>query len=245
MKYTTTIKTLITCLYISPMTLMGEEVIKEEVKEPAAQKEIKWENLLAGDDINTLWKAATNRKGKAGKEIGSRWNFNDGVLSLDMNRDGKGGSIETKKNYFNFELKFEYSIKEKSNSGVKYRLKNSIGLEYQIIDDDNYRDNKKPSHRTAGMYEIKGVPADRKWNPAGEWNTARIVANGNVLEHWLNGVKVISIEYGSEEWNERFEKSKYFKDKHLDFGTHASPIHIQDHSDTIIEYKNMFIRELK
>jgi len=209
----------------------GEEKVE-------TKPEVKWDNLLDCPDVNELWQSASR------KEVGTRWVLEDGVLSLDNKREGRGGSIETKKTYDNFELKFEFNIQENCNSGVKYRLKNSTGLEYQIIDDNNYRDNKIASHRTAGMYEIVGPPTDRKWNPAGEWNTARIVANGNTLEHWLNGVKVISIEFNSEEWQESFKKSKYFKKGIMDFATHKGPIHLQDHSDTIIEFKNMFIREL-
>lgn len=235
------IKTLSTILAVISLSVLPS--CAEETKVEKAE-EIQWENLLDCVDINELWQGAVSRKGAPSKPIGTRWKLENGILSLDNKREGRGGSIETKKTYYNFELKFEYNIQANSNSGVKYRLKNSTGLEYQIIDDDNYRDNKTPSHRTAGMYEIVGPPADRKWNPAGEWNTARIVANDNTLEHWLNGVKVISIEFGSEDWKKKFEKSKYFKKEIMDFATHTSPVHIQDHSDTIIEFKNIFIREL-
>ena len=231
-------------LIISALTLFN--LTAEEAKSPAAQPETssEWENLLEG---NSLDKWRSMHKGKDGeyKAIGDRWQVKDGILSLDFDREGRGGHIETKKNYFHFELKFDFNIKENCNSGVKYRCKHATGFEYQIIDDVNYRDNKIPSHRTAGLYEIAGIPEDRVLNPAGEWNTAKIVANGNTIEHWLNGVKVLTIEYGSEDWKQRFEKSKYFRGGKMDFGTHVGPIHFQDHSDTKIEFKNVFIRELK
>ena len=45
-----------------------------------------------------------------------------------------------------FELKFEFNIAHNGNSGIKYRAIDNdgraLGCEYQIIDDDNYRDNK-------------------------------------------------------------------------------------------------------
>ena len=205
---------------------------------------IVWENLLEGDSMEK-WRSTHKMGPDQYHPIGDRWQLQDGILSLDFEREGKrGGHIETKKTYFDFELKFEFNIQENCNGGIKFRCKNSTGFEYQIIDDDNYRDNKIPSHRTAGLYEIIGAPADRQLNPAGEWNTARIVAKGNTIEHWLNGVKVISIEYGSEQWETLFKKSKYFKKDILDFGTHIGPIHIQDHSDTKIQFKNLLIREL-
>ncbi|MFC5050282.1 DUF1080 domain-containing protein [Rubritalea spongiae] len=209
----------------------------------AGEKSNEWINLLKTDDINTLWQPAANSKGKRAKEIGARWSLKDGVMTLKQDGEGRGGSIETKQTFSDFELKFEFNIHENCNSGIKYRQANSTGFEYQIIDDVNYRDNSV-SHRTAELYEIKEEETPRKLNPAGEWNTGRIVAKGNTLEHWLNGQKVLTIEIGSEDWKKRFEDSKYFKNKILDFGTHTGGIYIQDHSDTEISFKNMAIRKL-
>lgn len=206
------------------------------------KEEVVWDNLLEGNVFDKL-KPLAGKNGKERAKIGSRWVLADGELSLDFNREGRGGHLVTKKHYFNFEFKFEYKIGPNSNSGIKYRTDGAVGLEYQMIDDDDYKDNKKPSHRTGGLYDLAAVPADRKLNPAGEWNTARIVANGNVIEHWLNGEKVIDIEYGSEDWEKRFMKSKYKKD--TDFASTAGAIMLQDHTDTIITFKNLMVREIK
>ncbi len=202
--------------------------------------ESSWTNLLKDNSLE-LWQTMPDKNGKV-REIGQRWKLEQGVLSLDYKREGRGGQLITKKSYFNFELKFEFNIQVNCNSGVKYRTNGNLGLEYQIIDDDNYRDNKNPKHRTAGLYNLVAVPADRHLNPAGEWNSARIVANGNTIEHWLNGVKVMSVEYGSDDWKERLAISKY--KEYPDFATTAGPILLQDHSDTIIEFKNILIKEL-
>ncbi len=202
-----------------------------------------WVNLLEGDSLEQ-WRSTRKAKDGSYRALGQRWQLEHGVLSLDRSREGRGGHIETKKNYFHFELKFEFNIKHNCNSGIKYRCKNSLGFEYQITDDENYRDNKV-SHRTGELYELAAEEAPRLVKAAGEWNSGRIIAKGNTIEHWLNGHKVFTIEYGSDDWNERFQKSKYFKNGTLDFGTHQGPIHLQDHSDTDVEFRNMFIRELK
>ena len=47
----------------------------------------------------------------------------------------------------------------------------------------------------------------------GEWNKGRIVAKGNQIEHWLNGEKVVEITWGTDDWKERFQKSKYRKNE--------------------------------
>ena len=150
-----------------------------------------------------------------------------------------------KKDYYDFELKFEFNIAYDGNSGIKYRAidddGSALGCEYQIIDDDNYRDNKNPTHRTACLYELVAVPADRKWNPAGQWNTGRIRVSNNKIEHWLNGEKVVSIKFGSDDWIKRFANSKYRTNP--DFAKKAGPIVLTDHGDTV-SYRKLQIREL-
>ena len=78
--------------------------------------------------------------------------------------------------------------------------------------------------------------------PAGEWNQGRIIVANNQFEHWLNGVKVVSVEFGSDDWNARFAKSKY--KVHPDFAQAAGPILFQDHGDSV-KYREVFVREIK
>ena len=233
-----TLSTLFTLFLVSLSTV----VFSQEENTEKTDKE-DWVNLLADDSFDQ-WRSTKKDKTEAYTPIGTRWEINDGVMSLDRSREGTGKHIETKKNYFNFELKFEFNIKHNCNSGIKYRCKNAVGFEFQIMDDANYKDNKV-THRTGEIYELAAEQTPRIVKPAGEWNTGRIIANNNTIEHWLNGKKVCTIEYGGDDWQKRFEKSKYFKKGTLDFGTHQGPIHIQDHSDTDIEIKNLFIREIK
>jgi len=209
-----------------------------------AQEKSKWINLFEGDSFE-LWEKGPSKAQT--KEIGSRWSLKDGVVHLDRDAEtGGGGQISTKKSYYDFELKFEFNIAHDGNSGIKYRSIDhkgrALGCEYQIIDDDNYRDNKNPTHRTACLYELVAVPANRKWNPAGQWNTGKIRVSKNRFEHWLNGQKVVSIEFGSEDWNKRFADSKY--KTYPDFAKKAGPIVLTDHQDTV-SYRNVFIREIR
>lgn len=202
-----------------------------------------WVNLLEGDGLE-LWEPGPSKSKRT--EIGDRWLIKDGVVHLDRDAEkGAGGQIWTKKKYRDFELKFDFNIAHDGNSGIKYRAVDvdgrAIGCEYQIIDDENYRDNKNPTHRTACLYELVAVPADRKWNPAGEWNTGRIRVSDNRFEHWLNGVKVVSIEFGSDDWKKRFAESKY--KVHPNFAKEPGPIVLTDHGDTV-SYRNLFIREV-
>jgi hypothetical protein len=79
--------------------------------------------------------------------------------------------------------------------------------------------------------------------PAGQWNRARVVVNGNHIEQWLNGEKVIEIERGGAEMKERIAKSK-FKNT-AGFGENArGRILIQEHGDEV-DYRNIKIRVLE
>ena len=45
----------------------------------------------------------------------------------------------------------------------------------------------------------------------GEYNKLRIIANGNHVEHWLNGVAVHEYKWGSQELTELVAHSKFNK----------------------------------
>ena len=76
----------------------------------------------------------------------------------------------------------------------------------------------------------------------GEWNTSRIVAQGNHLEHWLNGEMVLECERGSEDFRERVSQSKFAA--YENFGeAEKGHILIQDHGSEM-EFRNMRIREI-
>lgn len=80
-------------------------------------------------------------------------------------------------------------------------------------------------------------------NPPGQWNHARIVVNGKHIEHWLNGIKVLEFERGSERFKKHLAVSKFKKIKR--YGQSAEgAIFLQDHRDEV-SYRNIKIRKLK
>jgi hypothetical protein len=190
-----------------------------------------WTSLFASGDFSD-W---TNIKGQP---VGEGWSIENDII----HRSGKRpGDIITKQHYRNFELRFNWMISEAGNSGVKYRTRGPLGLEYQILDDAKHKDRENPTHRAGSLYELVAAPDDKPLKPVGKWNHARIVANGNTIQHWLNGEKVAGIEIGSEDWNTKFSSSKY--SQHKDFGSWTGPILLQDHNDEVW-YRNVQIREL-
>ncbi|MFM6936985.1 MAG: DUF1080 domain-containing protein, partial [Aquirufa sp.] len=113
-----------------------------------------------------------------------------------------------------------------------------IGLEYQVLDDVKHPDAKLGTvgNRTlASLYDIipsyKNDPRFQK--KIGEWNQGRIVVYpNNIVQHWLNGFKVLEYE----------RKSNIFKvlvahSKHAKWDGYGSqdegPILFQEHGDSV------------
>lgn len=187
-----------------------------------------FEDLLATGNLSNFF---TGNKG-------GKWTLKDGVVSRGPE---KAGSLMTRKKYRNFDLKFEWKISEGGNSGVIYRSQKGKGLEYQVLDDERHVRGKTPNSSAAALYDLVGPVADKPYRPAGQWNSGRIVSNGKHIEHWLNGSKVLEIEMGSEDWKERYAKSKFAEVEN--FAESESGIQFQDHGAEV-SYRNIRIRSL-
>ena len=172
------------------------------------------------------------------------WEVVDGMLHLDRKK-GSGGNLVSEQVYGDFELMFEWKVAEGANNGIKYRVNDfdgrMLGLEYQVIDDQN-KPKLKPKHKTASIYDIYETKPHSALLPTGEFNRGRIVVRGNRLEHWLNGHLVAEATVGSEQWHQRIAESK-FSDV-PGFGVvPVGRIMITDHKDEVW-YRNIFVRRL-
>jgi hypothetical protein len=217
-----------------------------ETHSTSAVKKEKWEFLFNGKNLDKWRKAAVDSAPSKG------WIIENATLSALPGR--KGGDIITRERYTNFELQCEFKLTHAANSGIKY-LVNSIqnvktgkfspmGVEYQIIDDKNYPEVKNDPEgvSSTGAVYLLYPPKGKKLNPAGEWNTVRIVVNGPHTEHWLNGVKVAEYERGSDDFNQKLSTTKF-----MDYPNYAKSetghIMLTDHGDQVY-YKNIKIKKL-
>ncbi len=148
-----------------------------------------------------------------GKPVSDGWQFADGVVSLVT--PGKGGSIVSRPLPPHFELSWTWRIEKGVNSGLKYRVRrfgNSLfgnhylGLEYQIIDS---RPADTSAGSTAAIYGLVPPIAEKTLHPPGEWNTARIVAIGDHVEHFLNGKLVAAANTTGPAWETAIALSKF------------------------------------
>jgi hypothetical protein len=188
----------------------------------------------------------------------SIWKISNGELSVVTSggaESAAGGDIVTVEQFGDFELTVDFKLTPGANSGIKYYVDteinkgpgSSIGLEYQILDDELHEDAKLGSHEgsrtVCSLYDLIQADPNKPIKPIGEWNTAYIISNNNHVEHWLNDVKVLEYERGSEAFSKLVAESKYAKWPNfgmLDKGN----ILLQEHGFPV-SYKNIKIKVLE
>lgn len=172
------------------------------------------------------------------------WHVAGGVLS----KDGPVDDLVTVQSYGNFELELEWKIGKAGNSGVFYRGTREYdhiywsAPEYQLLDDANAEDGKSRLTAAGADYALYGVPAGVV-QPFDHWNKTRIVVNGNHVEHWLNGRKVVEYDLQSVDWKARVAASKFAK--YPDYGMATQGlIGLQGDHPGSLAIRNLRIREL-
>ncbi len=193
----------------------------------------------------------------------SGWHVADGALVCQKTNgrpNGGGGDLTTNGKFDDFEFTFEWRISPGGNSGVQYLVDENrppggppmyrgdtghspVGLEYQVLDDENHPDGKRgPTHQAGALYDLFATEK-KLLRPVGEWNEGRIVVRGQHIEHWLNGMKTVDCDLDSAIYRAAFAKSKYRVVP--GFATKApTPLALQDHGEEVA-FRSLKIRELK
>ena len=146
-----------------------------------------WVSLFNGKNLDG-W---VQRGGKA------KYSVEDGVIVGKTVPNTPNSFLCTERDYDNFELELEFKVHPELNSGVQIRS-NSLP-DYKNGRVHGYQVEIDPSERawSAGIYDEsrRGWICDLKDNTKAryafkqdQWNHYRIVANGDSIKTWINGV---------------------------------------------------------
>jgi len=220
-------------------------------------------NLDAGEKAQgwrLLWDGKTARGWRSARQAefpGKGWSLANGELAVLAGAGG--GDIMTEAEFGAFELQLEFKVSAGANSGIFYLLTSPrdeasgapLGLEYQILDDERHADAKlgRDGNRTlASLYDV--LPRATLMTNVGiapkvdAWQHARIVARADgSVEHWLNGVKVLSFNRNSDAFKAQVAASKFKATP--GFGTASrGRILLQDHGDAV-SFRSIKVRSLE
>ena len=201
-------------------------------------------NTLTADEAKDGWKLLFDGKTTdgwrlyKGKDAG-KWTVENGILVSG------GGDLMTKDKYANFIVSVDWKFTKGNNSGIIFRVAElggaswNTGPEMQVM---THGPKDKPGKTGGGsLYDIF-APSTNALKPASDWNTFKILLNGNHIEQYVNGVKVVETDIGSDEWNKAIEKSKW-KGSKLFASQPTGHIALQDHGGQCL-FRNIKIKVL-
>ena len=157
------------------------------------------------------------------------WYVENGLLICESGPDKGYGYLSTKKFYDDFDLTLEFKQEANGNSGVFIRSTfegtKVSGWQVEVA---------PPGNDTGGVYESYGrewlIKPDKEKDKVlkmGKWNKMRIRVVGNLIQSWLNGTSMISLE-----------------DEMIGKGKGSIALQIHDGGGIKVRWRNLIINEL-
>ncbi len=179
---------------------------------------------LSKDEQQQGFESLFDGRGFEGWQQGGKWVIKDGAMGCPQ----RGGDITytAAKVPDDFELRFEFKVSRGCNSGVYYRPSQ---YEYQVLDNANSPYGENPRQACASLFFCM-APSKDATRPFGEWSEGRIVCQGSVIQHWLNGEKVIDFDYTDPRWAREVE---ILRIRGGDLTKRGANLRLQDHGQEV------------
>ena len=157
------------------------------------------------------------------------WYVENGLLICESGPDKGYGYLSTEKFYDDFDLTLEFKQEANGNSGVFIRSTfegtKVSGWQVEVA---------PPGNDTGGVYESYGrewlIKPDKEKDKVlimGKWNKMRIRVVGNLIQSWLNGTSMISLE-----------------DEMIGKGKGSIALQIHDGGGIKVRWRNLIVNEL-
>jgi len=163
------------------------------------------------------------------------YEVNDGAIRC---KAGHGGNLITEDRYENFTVRVEFKLPPGGNNGLAIRTPNAQAnpaheaMELQVLDNtaEMYA-NLEPYQFHGSAYTI--APAHRGYlRPVGEWNYEEVIVNGDHVQVFLNGYKILDTHTKEAAPDHPFNT---ITEGHFGFCGHNDPV----------EFRNIRIREIE
>lgn len=153
----------------------------------------KWEPLFPQDGKPQGWFTGHWADVANPAPEGTDWQVKDGVLT---NEGVRGGWLLSEKEYCDFELKFDFLLGDRGNSGCALRVPSKgdpafDGIELQMAD-FRYNQEATDSELTGGIYRAI-APKQQVYKP-NEWNSYWILCDGSRIKVKLNDILIQDID---------------------------------------------------
>jgi len=214
-------------------------------------------NVLTPEEISQGWKllfdgTTFNGWRNFGKDSLVGWTIDsNNMLALGLGGD-HANDIITLDEYENFELSLEWKTSQGGNSGIFFNAVEDtaveaiyeIAPEYQLVDEVSWDGDETLTdlQTTAACYAMYVASPTKVLKPIGEYNISKIVVNNGLVEHWLNGDKVLEYQMWTPEWDSLKVAGKW-KDYPLYGTAHKGHVGLQDHGKKTW-FRNIKIRTL-
>ncbi|MBP7276086.1 MAG: DUF1080 domain-containing protein [Kiritimatiellae bacterium] len=183
--------------------------------DPAAVAPAPADSMLSGEQAGR-WSVA------GGSELSFGWLLRDGELlanPIATEEPEVPPDLDWPEPVGDFELSFEFQIQRMGWGGIEYRMPESSGrplrgLFFCICDDAHHPLSgvgRLGNRSTGALFDVLGPAPSTVVRPLGEWNQARIVARGTIIEHWINGMRALHTDTSRPEF-EALTAGSIFRD---------------------------------
>jgi hypothetical protein len=137
------------------------------------------------------------------------WTVDAGAIRTD----GNTHDLVSDQQYSSFELELQWKVAPGANSGVFYWANEGTAEIYENAPEMQVLDNigspgTTPMTAAGSLYDLYPAPLAAV-KPVGEWNQVRIVAHGSKVQQWLNGAKLVDVNFNSREFKDKVAASKF------------------------------------